>query len=88
MVPPVQVSPLIKVNQASRPPLGARLRAALRVCDATEPGTPAQNPLAAPQARPPCPPPAPRAPYSAYRIPPPRALWAETPRGLGRPCRR
>ncbi|XP_039694325.1 ATP synthase F(0) complex subunit e, mitochondrial isoform X2 [Pteropus medius] len=31
MVPPVQVSPLIKVNQASRPPLGARLRAAPRL---------------------------------------------------------
>lgn len=33
MVPPVQVSPLIKVNQVSRPPFSARLRVGARACD-------------------------------------------------------
>lgn len=47
MVPPVQVSPLIKVNQVSRPPLGARLRVGARACDPGSPRPPPRAPVPA-----------------------------------------
>lgn len=58
MVPPVQVSPLIKVNQVSRPPLGARLRVGARACDPGSPGPPPRAPVparAVPSLTPPLP---------------------------------